>query len=88
MESYLEFTISGVEGKTIYAAFPTNYPRKVRVYINGEWYGYYLENTQNDGIIPLGKLSGSERDADDEAYQHKRRRQKRGLPEARAVLRV
>lgn len=60
MESYLEFTISGVEGKTIYAAFPTNYPRKVRVYINGEWYGYYLENTQNDGIIPLGKLSGDQ----------------------------
>ena len=57
MESYLEFTISGVEGKHP-RRVSTNYPEGQS--INGEWYGYYLENTQNDGIIPLGKLSGDQ----------------------------
>ncbi len=56
----LEFIVSGVEDEPIYAAFPTSYPRKVSIKVNGVYYNTYLESSEDDGIIPLGSCSDGE----------------------------
>ncbi len=58
--THIEFLVKGVEGKTLYAAFPSDYPRKVNIWINKEWYHTYLENAEDDGPIPLGQYSSDE----------------------------
>lgn len=57
---HIEFRVSGVEGKTLYAAFPTDYARKVNLWLNGEYFDTYLTNNDNDGIIPLGQYGEDE----------------------------
>lgn len=59
--SHIEFLIDGYEDMPVYAAFPSNYPRKVNIWINHEWYNTYLTSTSDDGIIPLGKYGSDER---------------------------
>ena len=58
--SHIEFIVNGHDDMPLYAAFPSNYPRKVNVWINHEWYNTYLSSTSDDGIIPLGKYADDE----------------------------
>ncbi len=57
---HLEFLVQGMEGKTLYAAFPSDYPRKVNVWINRGWYNTYLSSMEDQGIIPLGQYGAEE----------------------------
>lgn len=57
---HIEYRISGVEGKTLYAAFPTDYARKVNLWLNGEFFDTYLTNNDDDGIVPLGQYGTDE----------------------------
>ena len=58
--SHIEFLVPGQENMTLYAAFPSSYPRKVNIWINREWYNTYLSSSTDDGIIPLGKYAEGE----------------------------
>ncbi|MBR4941599.1 MAG: YfhO family protein, partial [Clostridia bacterium] len=48
------------ENMPLYAAFPSNYPRKVNIWINHEWYNTYLTSSSDDGIIPLGQYASDD----------------------------
>ncbi|MBQ1955352.1 MAG: YfhO family protein [Clostridia bacterium] len=58
--SHIEFIVSGCENMPLYAAFPSNYPRKVNIWINHEWYNTYLSSSSDDGIIPLGSYASDD----------------------------
>ena len=60
INSHIEFIVSGYENMPLYAAFPTNYPRKVNIWINHEWYNTYLTSSSDDGIIPLGSYASDD----------------------------
>lgn len=57
---HIAFYVQGVEGKTLYAAFPTDYSRKVNLWLNDEFMRAYLSSNEDDGIIPLGQYSPDE----------------------------
>lgn len=57
---HIEYRIRGVEGQTLYAAFPTDYYRKVNLWLNGEFFDIYLTSNDDDGIVPLGQYASDE----------------------------
>ncbi|MBE6953661.1 MAG: hypothetical protein E7452_08935 [Ruminococcaceae bacterium] len=57
---HIEYVITGLEGKTIYAAFPCDYSRKVNLWLNDEFVHEYLSTNEDDGIILVGEYGADE----------------------------
>ncbi|MBR5519761.1 MAG: YfhO family protein, partial [Clostridia bacterium] len=57
---HIEYRVTGVEGQTIYAAFPCDYARKVNLWLNDEFLHEYLTTNEDDGIILVGQYAEGE----------------------------
>lgn len=55
----LQFYVKGAGDNPIYAAFPSDYPRKVNIWIDKEWYNTYQDGSAGE-IIPLGSCGEDE----------------------------